>query len=248
MPQGFTASFSALRSDEAIGLYTLLIFDWDGTVIDSAARIVSSIKSAALDLSFEPPTVDAIHNIIGLGLPEAILTLYPGLDNAAVDRLRERYAHYYLSGDTTPATLFPGARETLENLRDKGYRLAIATGKSRRGLDRVLQDTELGPLFEITRCADETRSKPDPQMLHEILAHTGVRPQRALMIGDTEYDLDMGRRAGVPGVAVSYGAHHISRLRPYNPVLEINQLPELEHWLDSRGSLSAVSGSQDGFR
>ncbi|NVK43668.1 MAG: HAD-IA family hydrolase [Oceanospirillaceae bacterium] len=214
-------------------MYKLLIFDWDGTVIDSAARIVSSVSRSALDLSFEPPTVDAIHNIIGLGLPEAILTLYPGLDSVSVDRMRERYAYHYLSADTTPATLFPGAKASLESLRNKGFRLAVATGKSRRGLDRVLSDTGLGSLFEITRCADETTSKPDPHMLHEILEGTGVSPDQALMIGDTEYDMEMGVRAGVPGVAVSYGAHHISRLRPYNPVLEINHFPELELWLDS---------------
>ncbi|MFC6673817.1 HAD-IA family hydrolase [Marinobacterium aestuariivivens] len=214
-------------------MYKLLIFDWDGTVIDSAARIVSSIQRAALDLAFEPPGVDAIHNIIGLGLPEAILTLYPGLADQDVGRMRERYAHYYLVADETPTALFPGARESLESLRDKGFRLAVATGKSRRGLDRVFDETGLGPLFEVSRCADETTSKPDPHMLHEILELTGLSSAEALMIGDTEYDMEMGVRAGVAGVAVSYGAHHIDRLKPYNPVLEIDHFPELEHWLDT---------------
>ncbi len=162
------------------------------------------------------------------------MTLFPGISESLIDGMRERYAHYYLNADATPATLFPGARESLTSLRDKGFRLAVATGKSRLGLDRVLEETGLGQLFEITRCADETTSKPHPQMLHEILDVTGVGPGAALMVGDTEYDLEMGVRAGVPGVAVSYGAHHISRLRPYNPVLEIDHFPELERWLDTR--------------
>ena len=213
-------------------MYKLLIFDWDGTIIDSTGRIVSSIRAAARDLELPLPTVDAARDIIGLGLPEAIRTLFPTLGDEVIEPMKQRYAHYYLDADETPVALFPGVAHTLESLRSKGYRLAVATGKSRRGLDHVFAETGLGWLFELSRCADETRSKPDPQMLHEILEHTGVDQDTALMIGDTEYDLEMGRRAGVDTVAVSYGAHHLDRLRPLGPVKTVHQFPELEYWLD----------------
>ncbi|UTW14358.1 HAD-IA family hydrolase [Marinobacterium rhizophilum] len=215
-------------------MYKLLIFDWDGTVIDSAARIISSMQRSALDLDLAPLDAEAIRNIIGLGLPEAIRALVPGIDAAGIDAMRERYAHYYVTGDDTPTHLFAGARSSLGRLQRKGYRLAVATGKNRRGLDRVFAQTGLGSLFELSRCADETTSKPDPHMLHEILQQTGVDVSDALMVGDTEYDLEMGHRAGMATVAVSYGAHHIDRLKPWRPVLEIDNFPELEHWLDGQ--------------
>lgn len=213
-------------------MYKLLVFDWDGTIIDSTGRIVSSIRAAARDLELPLPTVDAARDIIGLGLPEAIRTLFPTLGDEVIEPMKQRYAHYYLGADETPVKLFPGVEHTLESLRSKGYRLAVATGKSRRGLEQVFAETGLGWLFELSRCADETTSKPDPHMLHEILEDTGVAPEAALMIGDTEYDLEMGRRAGMDTVAVSYGAHHPDRLRALGPVKTLHQFPELEHWLD----------------
>jgi phosphoglycolate phosphatase len=215
-------------------VYKLLIFDWDGTVIDSAARIISSMQRSALYLGLEPLDAEAIRNIIGLGLPEAIRALVPGIDAAGIEGMRERYAHYYVTGDDTPTHLFAGARSSLESLHRKGYRLAVATGKNRRGLDRVFAQTGLGSLFELSRCADETTSKPDPHMLHEILQQAKVDVSQALMVGDTEYDLEMGHRAGMATVAVSYGAHHIDRLKPWRPVLEIDNFPELERWLDGQ--------------
>lgn len=219
-------------------MYKLLIFDWDGTVIDSAGRIVSSMQKAARDLEMPDLTDEAVRNIIGLGLPEAIRALIPGIDESGVERMRERYGYYFLSADDTPTALFEGVRESLHSLHQKGYRLAVATGKSRRGLERGFVETGLGHLFETSRCADETTSKPDPHMLEEILAETGVQPSDALMIGDTEFDLEMGQRAGVDLVAVSYGVHHIERLQAYNPVLEVHQFPELEQWLESRRSVA----------
>jgi len=213
-------------------VYKLLIFDWDGTIIDSTGRIVSSIRAAARDLSLPLPTVEASRDIIGLGLPEAIRILFPGCGEEVVEPMKQCYAHYYLGADETPTALFPGVQHTLESLHRKGYRLAVATGKSRRGLEHVLAETGLGWLFELSRCADETTSKPDPHMLHEILQQTGVERHHALMIGDTEYDLEMGSRAGVDTVAVSYGAHHIDRLKVLRPVKEVHHFPELEHWLD----------------
>ncbi|WP_293268830.1 HAD-IIIA family hydrolase [Neptunomonas sp.] len=213
-------------------MYSLLIFDWDGTVIDSTARIVSSMQSAARDLDLRHLQDHEAREIIGLGLPEAIQALYPGIDNHLLVSMRERYVYHYMEGDNTPTSLFPGVQKTLESLHKKGYRLAVATGKSRHGLDRVLADTGLGWLFEITRCADETTSKPHPHMLEEILKGSGLDATDAVMIGDTEFDLEMGVNAGMDTIAVSYGAHHIDRLKQYKPVLEMHAFSELETWLD----------------
>ncbi|MEH6577569.1 MAG: HAD-IA family hydrolase [Amphritea sp.] len=212
-------------------MYKLLIFDWDGTVIDSAARIISSMQKASRDLDLPELSDDAVRDIIGLGLPEAIRVLIPGIDESMIPQMRERYGHYFLRADSTPTELFGGVRETLTSLKAKNYRLAVATGKSRRGLEQVFTETGLAPLFELSRCADETTSKPDPHMLEEILAESGVKASEAVMIGDTEFDLEMAVRAGVDTIAVSYGAHHIDRLMTYNPVLVMHSFPELEYWL-----------------
>ena len=212
-------------------MYDLLIFDWDGTIIDSEASIINSMQAAARDLTIDEPADAAVRNIIGLGLPEAIRMLFPEADEKFVMNLRERYVHHFLSADPTRSSLFPGVRETLLNLHKEGFRLAVATGKSRRGLNRVLEDTQLGKLFEITKCADETASKPDPLMLEEILFVTDVQVSRAVMIGDTEYDLEMGHRAKMDTVAVSYGAHAMERLTRWNPVKEIDEFVELQSWL-----------------
>lgn len=217
-------------------MYKLLIFDWDGTIIDSAARIVSSMQCAARDLGLAELTDAQVRNIIGLGLPEAIRELIPFVTDAEVDLMRQRYSHYYLGVDDTPTHLFPGVQHSLERMHANGIRMAVATGKSRRGLERIFAETGLAYIFETSRCADETTSKPDPHMLEEILAETGVKASEALMIGDTEFDLDMGRRAGMDVIAVSYGAHHVDRLHKYDPVLVVHNFPELEHWIESRYS------------
>ncbi|KAA0875465.1 HAD-IA family hydrolase [Nitrincola tapanii] len=211
-------------------MYQLLIFDWDGTLIDSEGRIISSMQAAAADLTLPKPSDAAVRNIIGLGLPEAILAIYPDADTALIEALRDRYAHYFLSADPTETHLFPGVRETLQSLA-KTHRLAVATGKSRKGLNRALTETGLGSLFEITRCADETTSKPDPHMLEEIIWMTDVSSKAALMIGDTEYDLEMGQRAGMDTLAVTYGAHEVERLLRWKPVHQIDEFSELQPWL-----------------
>ncbi|WP_286238601.1 HAD-IA family hydrolase [Neptuniibacter halophilus] len=216
-------------------MYKLLIFDWDGTIIDSAARIVSSMQSAAKDCEFVVPGDDEVRNIIGLGLPEAIRVLIPDVTDEGIEQMRQRYSHYYLAEDTTPTPLFAGARHSLESMHSKGMRMAVATGKSRQGLNRVFADTGLAFVFETSRCADETTSKPHPHMLEEILLETGVKASEAVMIGDTEYDLEMGVRAGMDVIAVSYGAHHLDRLKGYKPVLEVDNFPELEQWLQAQG-------------
>lgn len=213
-------------------MYKLLIFDWDGTIIDSTARIVACIQAAAKDLGLPHLQDHEAREIIGLGLREAVEALYPGIDESMIEPMKQRYAHHYLEANSTPTELFPGVKRTLESLRESGYQLAVATGKSRLGLDRVMAETGLGWLFETTRCADETVSKPDPLMINEILEELAVKPNEAIMIGDTEFDLGMAVSAGVHTIAVSYGAHHIDRLKQYDPLLEVHNFPEIETWLE----------------
>lgn len=219
-------------------MYKLLIFDWDGTIIDSASRIISSMQAAAHDCGYVVPSDEQVRNIIGLGLPEALRILIPGIGEQDIETMRARYGHYYLGADSTPSPLFPGAQHSLESMHRKGMRMAVATGKSRKGLIRAFADTGLGHLFETSRCADETTSKPNPHMLEEIIEVTGVSPSEALMIGDTEYDLEMGRHAGMDVIAVSYGAHHLDRLKGYDPVLEVDHFPEIEKWLEKHGVIA----------
>ncbi|MCP1603496.1 HAD-IA family hydrolase [Pseudomonas citronellolis] len=215
--------------------YALLVFDWDGTLVDSVGRIVESMRVAAERSGLPRRSDEAIKGIIGLGLPEAIQTLYPEVDDeAALTVFRGDYAEHYLMLEVEPSPLFPGVADALEHFRQSGYRLAVATGKSRRGLDRVLKGQGWEGFFDITRAADESASKPDPRMLHEILAHCLVEPGRALMVGDAPFDLEMARRAGMDSVAVSYGAQPLSVLREYGPRLEIGHFNELRAWLDGR--------------
>lgn len=211
--------------------YQLLVFDWDGTLADSVSRIIESVLAAADRFDLQPPDEAQIRGIIGLGLPEAIAALYPELDSGLAEHFRLAYADHYLTLDGAPPPLFPGVVEGLETLRDAGYRLAVATGKSRRGLQRALAGHGWLDYFEVTRCADETASKPDPRMLHEILDHCGVSAGRALMIGDATFDLQMASNAGMDAVAVGYGAQPLERLRPFAPRLEIMEFAELRDWL-----------------
>ncbi len=212
-------------------MYSLLIFDWDGTIIDSTARIVSCLQQAAKDVGLPDLQAHAAKDIIGLGLPEAIRVLYPDITPEHLEQMRSRYVHYYMHEDKTPTALFPGVKQTLEHLHQQGYRLAVATGKTRAGLAKVMAETGLGWLFEISRCADETASKPNPLMLNEILQETGVDIASAVMIGDTEFDLSMAAQAGMDCMAVSYGAHSLERLQQYKPVLEIHSFSEIGSWL-----------------
>ncbi|MGK9064431.1 HAD-IA family hydrolase [Stutzerimonas chloritidismutans] len=212
--------------------YKVLIFDWDGTLADSIARIVQSISLAAATCGLHPLDDDSIKGIIGLGLPEAIAMLYPDVtDVAMVEAFRRAYADHYLALETEPSALFPGVREGLDQFREKGYLLAVATGKGRRGLDRILSAHGWGDYFDVTRCADETASKPDPLMLREVLTHCGVRSDQALMVGDSVFDIEMARRAGVDSVAVSYGAQSAAVLGACKPNVAIECFSELGEWL-----------------
>jgi phosphoglycolate phosphatase len=227
------------------GPYQLLVFDWDGTLMDSEARIVACMEAAFADLGLPALGTEAVRNVIGLGLREAMDRLYPGGDEALQQRLVDRYRHHYLVVDSTPSALFPGAREVVEGLAEAGYFLAVATGKGRGGLDRVLQETGLGPCFHVTRCADETRSKPHPQMLLEIMQITGVDPRDTLMIGDSEYDMEMAVHAGAASLAVSYGVHSCDRLRRHAPLHCLESILELPAWLGGSPSVSQARPAPD---
>lgn len=215
--------------------YQLLIFDWDGTLVDSIGRIVASMHGAAECCGLPLRSDEAVKGIIGLGLPEAVRTLYPDLDEVAlIERFRRDYSEHYLQLEAEPSALFDGVAESLEAFRAEGYRLAVATGKSRSGLQRVLAGRGWLDYFDITRCADETASKPDPLMLQEILAHFGLSPHQALMVGDSSFDLQMARNAGMDSVAVGFGAQSLDSLQAYGPRLAINEFSQLRAWLGVR--------------
>lgn len=211
--------------------YKLLIFDWDGTLADSIGRIVTAMQMAAQRAGRPERDDEAVKGIIGLGLPEAILTLYPDMTPEQVVSFRQHYADVYIAMDAQPSPLFAGVKESLEAFRAEGFRLAVATGKARRGLDRVLKANGWENFFDITRAADESASKPDPLMLNQILAHCDVRPEHALMVGDASFDLLMARHAGIDSVAVGYGAQSMQSLLAYEPRLAIECFTELRTWL-----------------
>jgi phosphoglycolate phosphatase len=205
----------------------IVIFDWDGTLCDSIEHIVSAMREAAVELGMEPPPAEDVRDIVGLGLPQALARLFPATDDAGRGELALAYSRHFASPQRAPARLFEGAMDTLEGLRARGIELAVATGKSRRGLDRVLDSMGLADFFEATRCADEALSKPHPRMLHEIMAARGKSAEEALMVGDSEYDMAMAEQAGVRSVAVSFGVHGSDRLAAYRPLAIIDALPEL---------------------
>ncbi len=210
--------------------FDLIVFDWDGTLLDSQEQIVGSMLATCADLAMAPPPREAIKDIIGLGLPEALDALFPGTGPEVRLRITDTYRHHFL-GTTTVSKLFPGVSDTLHELYAQGYLLAIATGKGRRGLDRSLAETGLEALFHATRCADEAFSKPHPQMLLDLLDLLGVEPAHTLMVGDTEYDMRMADNAGTASLAVNYGVHDEQRLLRHHPLGCINAISDIKLWL-----------------
>jgi phosphoglycolate phosphatase len=210
--------------------FELLVFDWDGTLMDSAAVIVSSIQAACRDLDLPVPDKDAASHIIGLGLNEAMQALLPDLDAADYGRMVDRYRFHYLGRDAE-IPLFSGVEESLRDLAEAGFMLAVATGKSRTGLDRALGYTGLGERFHATRCADECFSKPHPQMLLELMDELGVAAEQTLMIGDTTHDLLMAQNANVAAVGVGYGAHPRENLEALSPLECFSDYAGLHDWL-----------------
>lgn len=214
--------------------FKLVVFDWDGTLMDSEARIVACLHAAAADAGLPERSNAECRNVIGLGLTEALNTLFPEAGPDAHRLLFERYRYHFLAEEGIPTELFPGAADTVRALEEAGYLLAVATGKGRRGLDRVLAETGLAHRFHATRCADETCSKPHPQMLLEIMDVVGVSPRETLMVGDTEYDMSMAGNAGAAALAVSYGVHELERLLRHGPLGYIDRISDLVPWLKTK--------------
>lgn len=210
--------------------YSLVVFDWDGTLLDSAAAIVRSIQAACADLGLPIPDDARARHVIGLGLADAMRHAVPELRAEQMQAMVDRYRHHYLSSDHQ-LTLFAGVPAMLERLRAAGHMLAIATGKSRVGLERALDHSSLRPLFMGSRCADECHSKPHPQMLEELILEFGVEPMSTVMIGDTSHDMLMAKSAGVDGVAVTYGAHPHVHLLDSQPCVCVHSVQELDGWL-----------------
>lgn len=223
--------------------HKLIVFDWDGTLMDSVARIVACMQGAITDLGLAERNVDEIRNIIGLGLREAVAMLFHDLSEADYQALVARYRYHFLVGDKTPSLMFDGAVQLLTKLLDKGHFLAVATGKGRQGLDKVLEETGLKPVFHASRCADETFSKPHPQMLLDIMDELGIDAQETLMIGDTEYDMEMANNAGTAALAVSYGVHSKQRLLDCQPLSCVDTVNELSEWLLGNHSTALSTGS-----
>ena len=207
--------------------FDLVIFDWDGTLMDSLAQIVRSVKLAALDLGVPEPSDAAARDIIGLGLPEAMQVLFPQVPEVEREALRHRYAHHFVAGVGGHSQPYAGAEALLQQLSGAGRQLAVATGKSRAGLNRALAHTGWSSYFSATRCADETASKPNPLMLRELLLELRVPLERAVMIGDTHYDLEMAQRLGMPSIGVSYGVHSAERLAEHAPIAICQDMSEL---------------------
>lgn len=218
----------------------LIVFDWDGTLMDSEWRIVACLQQAARDLHCEVPSSERAREVIGLGLHQAVARLFPEASDSQVQALSDAYRRHFLADELAHSELFPGARELLEELSEAGYFLAVATGKSRRGLEKELDRTGLNDLFHVTRCADETFSKPNPQMLLEILDYTGKEPQQAMVVGDSEFDMQMAANAGTPAVGVSHGVHSRERLLEAGALAVLDELGSLTAWL-GRWSLRGTS-------
>lgn len=214
--------------------FDLIVFDWDGTLMDSTAVIVNSIQAAAKDLGLPIPDKKAASHVIGLSLQNAMEVALPGIDPKYYPRVIERYRHHYLNQDGG-LVLFDGVREMLNDLSQQGYFLAVATGKSRVGLNRALDASKLLSLFDATRCADETFSKPHPAMLQELTRELGQDMKRTVMIGDTTHDLLLAQNAGASAVAVNYGAHTPSELQALSPLYAANSVSELHAWLNANG-------------
>lgn len=210
--------------------YPLIVFDWDGTIIDSPRAIAQCIRQAAADLGLEVPDAERANHVIGLGLHDAMRIAIPGLPSSRYAEFVECYRGHFLAREDA-MQLFPGMRELIEALA-ASRRLAIATGKSRRGLDRALEASALERYFCASRCADETHPKPHPAMLLELMSELGVAPGSVLMIGDTSHDLDMARAAGVDALAVSYGAHPEPGLLACGPRGCVASVQGLCEWLD----------------
>ncbi|HUJ86347.1 MAG TPA: HAD-IIIA family hydrolase [Burkholderiales bacterium] len=214
--------------------YALLVFDWDGTLIDSASTIVECIQAASQDMGLRVPDRERARHVIGLGLHDSLRHAVPDLPRERYLDFAALYRRHFLARESS-MLLFEGVPQLLAELDRRGHTLAMATGKSRAGLDRALAASGLGVHFRASRCADETNPKPHPAMLLELMRELGAEPHRVLMVGDTSHDLEMARNAGVDAVAVSYGAHPEQTLRALGPRACVSSVDDLARWLAQNG-------------
>lgn len=206
----------------------LYIFDWDGTLCDSLSLITETIRQSCLQMGLPVRPEEERRSVIGLGLKEAMMALYPELPSEEIDQLIESYRKIYVADNQEqPSKLYEGVLETLDELKTAGHQLAVATGKGRRGLDRVLSGLGMENYFDYSRCSDETRSKPHPLMLNEIIKESSARVEETMMIGDTDFDLLMAKAASVEAIGVSYGAHPLARLEAAKPDRIVDHISEL---------------------
>ncbi len=212
--------------------YDLIVFDWDGTVMDSTALISGSIQAACRDLGLAVPDDETARHVIGLGLDQALRYAVPDLSEQRRPELVERYRHHFLLQDEK-IPLFDGARETIIELHQTGYQLAVATGKSNAGLSRAMQATDMKQYFQATRTADQTFSKPHPAMLLELMDELNVSAERTLMVGDTTHDVLMAQNAQVDVVAIEHGAHSAAQLQQLNPLALVGNFAQLRTWFQA---------------
>ncbi|GAA6133528.1 HAD-IA family hydrolase [Oceaniserpentilla sp. 4NH20-0058] len=213
--------------------YKAIIFDWDGTLMDSTTRIVESMQCAAQEFDLPFRSEFEVKQIIGLGLPEAIVALWPELelDKSTVKSVARQYSVHFLAEERSEMALFEHALELFDVIKSLNLRLAVATGKGRVGLNRHFAQFKLAHVFDDSRCADETRSKPHPLMLHELSKSLNVETDNMLMVGDTQFDLDMAHNAGVDSVAITHGAHALDKLKKSNPIHIVDDLKQLTDWI-----------------
>jgi phosphoglycolate phosphatase len=214
--------------------FDLIAFDWDGTLSDSTALIARCIQQAVADVGGTVPSTEVASHVIGLGLMQALAHAAPDVPAEKHALLGDRYRHHYFAAQHN-LSLFPGVLELLHSLRERGYLLAVATGKSRHGLDEALKNVALQGMFHTTRTADQTRGKPHPQMLHEIFEELAVDPARTLMVGDTTHDLELARNAACASAAVTYGAHPPDAFAALGPLCIVDSVPQLHDWITRNG-------------
>ena len=225
--------------------FRLLVFDWDGTLMDSVSAIIACTRSAMVDAGLVPRTDSEIRRAIGMGLFDSFVMFYPGIAAEKYEQIVESYRHHWLGTYKDHSTLFHGARAALDALAAEGYLLAVATAKSRRGLERDLANTGLAGLVRASRTVDEAPPKPHPQMLQGVMEELGVSRDETLMIGDTTYDLDMARNAGTSSVGVLSGSHLEAELSASQPLICLPGVAVLPEWLATRRSETlAFEGSR----
>ena len=213
--------------------YSLLVFDWDGTLIDSIEQITTSLQAASNIICNEEVTEEAARGVIGLGLQEAIKRLHPEKEQGLIEKMADAYRHHYLHENKVPSHLFEGVTDMLDELKSTGFTLAIATGKSRGGLDHSITEHDVAHYFSTTRCAGEYLSKPHPEMLLGIVNDTQTIAEQTLMIGDSEHDLMMANNAGIDSIAVTHGAHSADKLMAHKPLLCLDRVTDLPKFLSN---------------